>query len=33
MRKQGVKISDAVSEAIKAMDESDFMRNVWEEFL
>lgn len=28
MRKQGVKISDAVSEAMKAMDDSDFMRTV-----
>ena len=26
MKKQGVKIGDAVSEAMKAMDESDFMR-------
>jgi hypothetical protein len=28
MRKQGLKVGDAVSEAIKSMDESDFMKNV-----
>ena len=28
MRKQGIKVSDAVSEALKSMEESDFMRNV-----
>lgn len=28
LRKQGIKVSDAVGEAVKAMEESDLMRSV-----